>query len=93
MEEDDIPFHIPTAFKVGERVTIAAEVKQAHAWHHEWSETHTRLVGKTGKISSVDQLRGFRVVISNAATLDFPSPALARVSGQDNCVIDVPGVT
>ena len=94
MEPDNIPYHIPTAFRKGNRVKVVAEVKTAHAWHAEWNSTATKMVGQTVLIREVHPLWGYWCEPQTTGLYAWlPSPALESLYTKTGpCVIEVPSV-
>ena len=93
---DDIPYHIPGTFKVG-NVARACRVVAAHAWHEEWSIKHDSFVGLRVKIIEADSIRGYfceaRVNSVLVERAWFPSAALSPMgTSADPVVISVPSV-
>ena len=84
-------FHIPTAFKTGNRVKVAREVPQALAWHEEWGTNAAALLGLDVIVKEVDAIRGFFCERKGMVRAWLPSPALEPYA-KNNCVIEVPGV-
>lgn len=96
MTEDDIPYHIPTAFKEGDYVVVVGVVRQAHAWHGSWTQSAQRLVGKRVKVASISPAEGFycsaRGMGHEMLRAFFPSPALRNPANDGPVVIEVPSV-
>ena len=90
--EDNIPYHVPTAFKLGQRVRIKRVITKAHAWYGEWSDALLPLLGTVQTIRCITKLYGFYVGPRGSGLVAWvPSPALEPVSA-DSFVIEVPSV-
>ena len=86
-----IPFHIPTAFKVGDIVIVKEDVKVAHAWYADYGDGAKAHVGLKHKITAVDELQGFWCQSDRSTSTYFPSCAL-ELYVQPTCTISLPSM-
>lgn len=89
---DDLPYHIPGKFEVGNIVVVARTITEAHAWHDEWTSSHENFVGKLVRVTGLDPIRGYLCVKKELGALWFPSAALDEVSRMEIPVITVPAI-
>lgn len=85
-------YHIPYSFRVGQKVRLVADVKEANAWHQDYTPSSSVLVGQVAKIIKESALEGFMCQAGNLAYW-FPSCALEGLfDKQGPCIIEVPSV-
>lgn len=77
-----IPVHIPSAFRVGQRVTVATKVPEANSWGDKWNDINMdRTLGQTGTIINAFPTGGFQVQIDDSRdAFWYPSCALLPTS-------------
>jgi hypothetical protein len=85
-----IPFHVPTAFKIGDIVIVTEDVLVAHAWYGEYGSGARAHVGLKHKVMAVDELQGFWCQ-NLAGSTYFPSCALTLYV-QPACTISLPSM-
>jgi hypothetical protein len=89
--EPSIPYHIPTAFKVGDRVMAVKDIQEAHAWYAYLVEPNARSKGVM-IVRDIDEVLGFLCVLRQGGEIGwYPSPAL-ELAAEQAVVIDVPFV-
>jgi hypothetical protein len=86
-----IPFHVPTAFKVGDIVIVTADVAVAHAWYGDYGSGAKAHVGLKHKVTAVDWLQGFWCQSDLSGSTYFPSCAL-ELYVQPACTISLPSM-
>ena len=95
MKDEDIPYHIPTAFKKGDKVRGVVGVTQAHAWYADWTTRAEGLVtsGILMVVEGTDPLYGFLCGAKGRNNAWLPSCALVPARGPQSgpCIIIVPG--
>lgn len=77
-----IPVHIPSAFRVGQRVIVTTKVPEANFWADKWNDVDMdRTLGQTGNIVNASPTGGFQVQIENSRdAFWYPSCALLPVN-------------
>lgn len=89
---DELPYHVPTAFKVGDRVRLVRQVKAAHAWYNEAEVDLSQLIGQVKQVKQADPMAGF-LIGDKSGVAWVPSPALELVGPESSTVIEVPAPT
>ena len=87
---EELPYHVPTAFKVGDRVRLVSNVKAAHAWY---GEPAPLTLGVVHKVKQVDAMAGFLLGDKTTSVAWVPSPALELVGPDSTVLVEVPAAT
>lgn len=85
-------FHVPGKYKVGDRVKVVRDIKQAKAWYYNHNSWHEVLVGEQLYVRQADPFVGYALSRKrNDQMLSyFPSCALELVPAVTEANIDVP---
>lgn len=92
MDTEELPFHIPNKYKVGDRVLVVKDIKAAHAWYQPHSRYNTDVVGLKMFVGATDPLLGYCLSEKRKSGLlvYVPSCALELVPQPTEATIDVP---
>lgn len=90
-QTDELPIHVPTAFKTGDRVRVVSDVRSAHAWYGEPVDL-SYVMGQVKQVKQVDPMLGFFIGDKQGAAW-VPSPALELVGPEATTVVEVPAPT
>lgn len=92
MDNEDLPYHIPNKYIVGDQVLVVKDIKAAHAWYQPHSRYNTEVVGRKMFVGATDPLLGYCLSDKRRSGLIVyvPSCALELVPQPTEATIDVP---
>jgi hypothetical protein len=93
MGTEDIPYHIPSAFEIGNRVKIARKTAQVRAWYATWTDEMTNRIGRKFYVVAKDAISGFLCAERRNTTAGWWYHSCALdLAEQENIVIEVPSI-